>query len=85
MVYNHEFYDFTHKADEASIPFEDVAPVVHIGWKRLPMKMSDNNVFQIFKCSNCGYETETISNYCPECGGDAQDGDDALVILIPNV
>lgn len=56
-----------------------------IGWKQLPMKYGDNNSFQVFECSNCGYRTETIGDFCPECNGDARDGKDRLIVLIPNI
>lgn len=49
-------------------PTADVAPVILALWEAIPMRYEDDDPYQLFKCSNCDYETHTLTNYCPFCG-----------------
>lgn len=65
LVYGKRVYDI---ACGDKLPFENVAPVVHALWEAIPMRYEDDDPYQLFKCSNCDYETHTLTNYCPYCG-----------------
>lgn len=54
-----EWYDFLEFAD--SIPKTDAQPVIHAKWKHR------KNWFRAV-CSNCSFENDVESNYCPNCG-----------------
>ena len=54
-------------------PTVDAVPVVHGKWERVKMWTG----FETLYCSECNYETNIGSNYCPNCGADMrgeQDG-----------
>lgn len=50
----------------ANAPTVDAVPVVHGRWELLKCWTG----FETLYCSECNYETNNRSNYCPNCGAD---------------
>ena len=54
-----------------NIPSIDAVPVVHGKWELLKCWTG----FETLYCSECNYETNMASNYCPFCGARMDDNE----------
>ena len=62
------FFMGIHKAIQ-SIPGADVVERKTGEW-RGEHKMPDMPRYEFYKCSECGFLSQSVVNYCPRCGAD---------------
>lgn len=63
---------FTREAIDMAIEALQAEPVRHGEWEDEIMDMFNNGeqFGSCFRCSECGYDTLSKYNYCPNCGAD---------------
>lgn len=59
-----ETHEIAYKAEIDQIPAADVAPVKHGQWVFYHYELYGC----YYECSNCKYESNKKTNYCPNCG-----------------
>ena len=69
-VYDEVSYRYHRAAERAisTVPAADVRPVVRGKW-------ITRHEWDWFVCSNCSYESNKATNFCPNCGADMREVD----------